>query len=181
MTSHFSLNIKTLSKQTNAMVLSIALVKFTATTIEEKLHIALDLNQQQGRDIETDRFHWWLNEYQNRPNMRPFPQEKFEVRSAIRCLNNFILQHGSIPDLPNVPVNFMWCRGTQFDWAILENLSHEFSTGLIFRHNALRCQRTFCDDYVKHEPVKVREALHDAMYHANQIQQVLKIKNEPLK
>ncbi len=180
MTSHFSLNIKTLSAQTNAMVLSIGIIKFNEEQIIEGEQWFLDTSAQTGRHVETDRLHWWFREHESNSNISAFliANEFHTPRSALKLLNAFIHKHGSIPDTPDTPVNFMWMRGIQFDWAILEDMSHEYQTGLIFQHNALRDQRTFCDEVVKHEPKKNREAICDASYHAQQIQKALKLKGK---
>lgn len=184
MTSHFSLNIKTLSAKTNAMVLSVAICKFDADTddfISTHFNLDLDEQAQRGRSIDTSRLHWWLKQAAL-PDYIPFGDTKYwPVREGLRYLNSFILEHGSIPPDPSTPVNFIWVRGTQFDWAILENLSHEFDVGLPFRHNSIRDQRTFCDDYVEHKPIKTRDAMCDAVYHAKQIQKTLGITGQPLK
>lgn len=183
MTSHFSLNIKTLSKETNAVVLSIALAHFNEETTLNTMHLSLCTEEQSkfGRHIETERLHWWFNEFKFQGDVRPMPREYYPPRDAIRQLNRFIMNNGSIPPNADTAVNFIWMRGIQFDWAILENLSHQFEVGLSFRHNALRDQRTFCDDHVRHEPGKCRSAHYDAMYHAAQIRKTVHKTGQPLK
>lgn len=176
MPSHFSLNIKTLSANINAVVLSAALIRFDENQTYEALHISLTLEEQSqlGRHVDTERLHWWFKQMRT-INVPDFPPARYDPRSAIKQINKFILDYGSIPPNATTPVNFIWMRGTQFDWAILENLSHQIQVGLPFRHNGIRDQRTFCDKHVEHKPMKTRDAMYDALYHACQIQQTLKI------
>ena len=182
MPSHFSLNIKTLSANINAVILSAALVRFDENQTYEKMHISLELEgqSQAGRHIDTERLHWWFQQMRD-PKVPAHPALRYDPKSAIKQINKFILDHGSIPPDAATPVNFIWMRGTQFDWAILENLSHECGVGLPFRHNGIKDQRTFCDDRVTHAPAKTRDALCDATYHAAQIQRTLKITGGELK
>ena len=72
MTSHFSLNIKTLSAATNAMVLSLAICRFDEQNIHEKAYWLADLNSQKGREVDSDRFHWWMHEAHGGPSFKPF-------------------------------------------------------------------------------------------------------------
>lgn len=176
MASHFSLNIKTLSANINAVILSAALVRFDEKQTYEAMHISLTLEEQSqtGRHIDTERLHWWFQQMRSHHTLQA-PKLRYDPKSAIKQINKFILDHGSIPPNPATPVNFIWMRGTQFDWAILENLSHACGVGLPFRHNGIRDQRTFCEEHVKHDPAKARDALYDAIYHAGQIQKTLKI------
>tara|TARA_R110000772_G_scaffold2839_1_gene10325 strand:- start:35647 stop:36198 length:552 start_codon:yes stop_codon:yes gene_type:complete len=183
MTSHFSLNIKTLSSHSNAQVLSLALVHFDEDKILNSMHLQLTLEGQstRKRHVETSRVHWWFNEYAKQDGILPLGGSIVDPGDAIKAINKFIVANGSVPANPETPVNFIWMRGIQFDYAILENLSHDFGVGLSFRHNALRDQRTFCDGHVDHNPIKARCALYDAMYHAFQIRKTLKITDTELK
>lgn len=185
MPTHFSLNIKTLSAATNAMVLSIGICKFDEENILDKGYWALDTSYQKDRHVDTDRLHWWFRQHQSNKDLISFTDivddgidgSFYPPSSALKMLNMFIHKHGSIPEHPEKPANFMWMRGINFDWAILEDMSHQ-GTGLIFQHNALRDQRTFCDEVIQHAPHKNRHALLDAVYHAEQVQAALKLKGK---
>lgn len=182
MTSHFSLNIKTLSAETNAVVLSIALVHFNEKEVLDEIHLGLCTEEQSkaSRHIDTKRLHWWFKEFKNNPIIDDMPTY-YTPRDAVMMLNNFIVENGTRPRDPHIPYNIIWTRGVQFDWAILENLSHEFKVGLPFRHNAIRDQRTFCDGHVQHRPDKFRSALYDANYHAMQVRRTLHATGQTLK
>jgi len=185
MPSHFSLNLKTLCAKQTGAVLSIGIVHFNEEKIIKGMEIGLTIEEQvsAGRTVNTNRLYWWFHElYAHKPPEYPFPRERelCPPRSALRLLNQFILDNGSIPPNPNTPANFIWCRGVNFDWTILENLSHQFDVGLPFRYNAIRDQRQFCDDHVEHMPEKRRNAEFDAIYHALNIQATLKITEQKL-
>lgn len=184
MPSHFSLNLKTLCAKPTGLVLSIGIVAFDENKIIKGEEIGLMVGGQaeRGRTIDTDRLHWWLAEMRNQCTTYPypFPALRYEPRDALLRLNAFILDNGAIPDKPSVPVNFVWCRGVNFDWTILENLSHQFSVGLPFQSNAIKDQRQFCDDHVKHMPDTRRNAEYDAIYHALNIQSTVRITDKKL-
>jgi len=185
MPSHFSLNLKTLCAKQTGIVLSIGIVHFNETQILKGLEIGLTLEEQakRGRSINSERMHKWFHQMQDlQYRDYPFPQQLqlCPPRSAIKLLNNFILDNGTIPSRPDEAANFVWCRGVNFDWAILENLSHQFEVGLPFRYNAIKDQRQFCDDHVEHMPDKRRNAEYDAIYNALNIQSVVKITDKKL-
>jgi len=130
-----SLDIETLSTQTNAVVLSIGMVPFEGYEVykDKSLLFVLDAQDQidRGRHVSMSTLNWW----QEQPHgvWKASTQAGGEIESALDALNYYVISEH---------IQHVWVKGAHFDAAILLNLAEMYGMNLRIGYRDWRDVRT---------------------------------------
>lgn len=132
-----SLDIETLGTGASAVVASIGAVVVTQYGLGDVYYQTLNLQEQldRGRTVTADTIRFWF-EQDAAVRARTFPRETSWVRSALSLLATFIDRAGMPP---------VYCKGPQFDGAILQSLADSFNVECPVHYRAWRDNRTIED------------------------------------
>jgi exodeoxyribonuclease VIII len=119
-------DLETLGVSPDATILSIGAVSFSQEGIHAEFYIEVDLLQ--SRAIDPNTLKWWMQQ-ENPPIHGIVP-----IREALLALYSFYNHHCGGGDV--------WCKGTDFDAAILANAARQFSLVSPWKYNAVRDCRT---------------------------------------
>ncbi len=184
-----SLDIETLSLNTDAVVLTIGAVWFDFEQrtpfnqlLQQGVTVYVDVSAQDLRHRSDSTIKWWDNliekDYRTAHSLehteRTHPYVVFEK-----------LEQMLTEKLPGVNFKSLdwFARGPHFDFAVLINLAEEFETSPPWQYNRIRDTRTFVDavkmvipfsiDWpVKPDACIEHDALHDAAYDALILQDI---------
>lgn len=116
---HYMIDIETLSTGTDAMVLSIALVRFTQDSILDTLLLFPDLSQQNRKDrkIDIDTLTWWMK------NRELLNQTLQHPRKTL----NFCYHQIKYFLIDRDPQTRIWSKSPSFDLQILNHLFQDWT------------------------------------------------------
>ena len=111
---HYMIDIETLGNGPEAMVLSIAAVKFDEEKVINTIELYPDLTEQhsKGQKIDIDTLQWWMKSPQILQNYLEKPR-----KSLVCCYHQlafFLFQKDESTQI--------WAKSPRFDLQILENL-----------------------------------------------------------
>lgn len=162
--THLIVDIETLSTRPSAVVLSLACTAFQFEVpqsfnyyVENGFHVKIEVEPQirAGRKIDQDTVDWWLKQT---PEARLITKKSADDTSPADALDQFRLyienlrKHHGYDDK-----GFVWSRGSNFDFPIIETLHHDFEKKLPFSNWRIRCLKTMFDvmtggDWGQYEP-----------------------------
>ena len=151
----YMLDIETLGTAIDSVVLQIAIVEFNIDDGKvisgKEFHISLNQQKQQGRVTYFDALRFWLKENPSllkelidasTPEFLTIDSVKHEFLNYIKDAN----YNSGLNYNPPISVN-IWCRGSDFDFAIIRNLFGEdfINSNNLIKYNSGRDTRTVID------------------------------------
>ena len=162
------LDIETLSKDHNAVILTLGAVRFNpySNTITSELYMKPDVDEQSemGRHIDESTIEWWATQAADVQNEAFDPSGRIDVEQFLDDLNRFL-----------VGVTNIWSQGPLFDIIILENLYKQMNKPAPWNFWQIRDSRTLFgvhgDPRVKGK-AGLHNALEDCISQAGAVQQI---------
>jgi len=152
------IDIETLATGKDAVVLSIAAVAFDinpytmkgddrpkAQISPEALHIGLSVTEQiqMGRHVSDDTLAWWMQTLGGMDGSAMPDGEALPCADALGKLQDYLRKASDGFELKDTEFDVsVWCRGPQFDWAILEDLSAQYGVKLGVKYSKVFDTRT---------------------------------------
>lgn len=158
---HFSIDIETLGTSIDSVILSIGACSFTLDGyVADFFYEEISVNQE-GRKIDPATVKWWSTQ------TIPCPDKgAFFLFNALDCLTRYLINPNYTP--------IIWCKGTDFDTAILADAYKSFGQNTPWKYNNVRDMRTL----VKVMPwviAPVNPTLHNALSDAqNQAEHIVR-------
>lgn len=167
------IDLETLGVEPDSVVITLGAVKFDPTTNTEPhapLYLRLDIEEQSekyGRTIDDNTLEWWGKQ---KPEIRDeaFGDHKREsMESLTKQLNKWC-----------VGLDYLWCQGPLFDYAILQNLYKNIGKPTPWNYWQIRDSRTLFALMPTDPRKAIQEELHNALadcyYQAKCVQQTFK-------
>lgn len=156
---HIMVDIETLDVCPTAVILSIG-----ACTLDEidTFYQELDTSSQYERTRSQSTIEWWSKQ------SIPMPAGTVPIKDVLYNFKHWISALRAEP--------IIWCKGTDFDVAILANAFNQYSMGIPWKYNHIRDMRTLVKMHpqITHAPnLNPHHALQDALYQARQLRKLL--------
>jgi hypothetical protein len=169
--NHYMIDIETLSTDTNAHVLAIAMVKFTEKEVikHQVLYPDPEIQHNTGRKIDFDTIKFWLKSPDLLKEIMEKPTKSLSFCSA--HLRWFI-------DLTNYEQNIVWAKSPSFDLMIMRSL---FSSPMLpWKFSNERDVRTAYDKLTEKgieltKPERAHDPLSDALAQVANVQKFLNL------
>jgi hypothetical protein len=168
---HYMIDIETLSTDTNAHVLAIAMVKFTEKEVikHQVLYPDPEIQHNTGRKIDFDTLNFWMKQ----PELLKEIMEK-PSQSMLFCLTQvqYFIEDGARD------TNIVWAKSPTFDLMILRSL---FSSPLLpWKFSNERDVRTAYDKLTEKgieltKPERAHDPLSDALAQVANVQKFLNL------
>ena len=158
---HFMIDLETWDTTPSAVILSIGACIIGPNPVSEPtVYLELNPETQSGRTTSQDTMDWWTKQG-NCPCYGTFG-----LHDALGILRDYLTR---MTDRP-----IIWCKGTDFDTAILANAYRQFGEPTPWRYNDVRDFRTikkmFEESMITARPnPNPHNALADAVYQAEQL------------
>lgn len=134
MTTHISLDIETLGTRPGAVILSVALVRFS-----DEASVQVNLNQQDqidlGMSMDPTTVRWWAE--QSREALDAATVNPLPLAIALPYIADWIRWAGPDP--------LIWCHGATFDAPLLDDLYRRAGIPTPWPYWAVRDTRTLYD------------------------------------
>lgn len=169
------IDIETLDTTANAVVLSVAAVRFDRSApgvFGETLHLHIDLdsNIALGRTISESTLLWWF-EQSDAARTAISRAARIPFRDAVLKLSKFIKTGDNV-----------WGNGAAFDNAILSSMFKDANVQRPWRYSNDMCYRTLTKLYPNIPRPEfagvAHDALSDAYFQATYVQQIYRYRNE---
>jgi hypothetical protein len=138
--SNFMLDIETFGTDNDSIILSVGCVKFGTDFVANTSspHLYMELNTKtQDRTVSMDTVRWWTDQVSNtRAKIPGDTPDSMSLPAALEDLSNFIELHST----GTTPV--IWCKGPQFDMAMLEHAYKQCGIDVPWKYNSARDLRT---------------------------------------
>jgi len=157
MTTHATIDIETLGKNPNTVVLTIGGIKFNPHA-DDGLHsefyyrVDADAQIENGRTVEEDTLAWWAKQDKEIQAEALDPEGRTSVETTLKALNKWL-----------VGVDKIWCQGPVFDIGILENLYKEADLHHNWSFWNIRDSRTLFGLMPKDPRKEMNFAAHNAL------------------
>jgi hypothetical protein len=157
MTTHATIDIETLGKNPNTVVLTIGGIKFNPHA-DDGLHsefyyrVDADAQIENGRTVEEDTLAWWAKQDKEIQAEALDPEGRTSVETTLKALNKWL-----------VGVDKIWCQGPVFDIGILENLYKEANLHHNWSFWNIRDSRTLFGLMPKDPRKEMNFAAHNAL------------------
>lgn len=132
---HIMIDVETLSKQSNALILSIGAVQFSLNgELNPIYHSAIEVQSctDVGLHVDTDTIIWWFKQPENLKSILELPCIGLE--EALADLSSRIAQD-----------SYIWGHGSVFDIPILENAYKAVGIKPFWNYKNVRDTRTLFD------------------------------------
>ena len=172
MATHAMIDLETLGTKPDCVILTLGAIKFNPFTNEEPhsdiyQKINIDEQDQLGRTQDDSTIEWWGKQ---KPEIRDeaFGDHKREsMESLTKQLNKWC-----------VGLDYLWCQGPLFDYAILQNLYKNIGKPTPWNYWQIRDSRTLFALMPTDPRKAIQEELHNALadcyYQAKCVQQTFK-------
>lgn len=163
-------DIETLDTERTAVVVSIGACRFNPIDkldpAEDRMALLLDMDAQSavGRTISIGTLSWWMLQTDEARRWNFSKHNRYDVDLALRAFSAFC--RGA---------DQFWCRGTNFDPILLEDLCRQFGAEVPWRFNQLRDVRTLDEldpGHLSYPDVVAHKPLDDCMAQIAQVQAV---------
>jgi hypothetical protein len=169
--NHYMIDIETLSTDTNAHVLAIAMVKFTEKEVlkTQVLYPDPEIQHNTGRKIDFDTLNFWMKQPELLKEIMEKPTKSLSFCSA--HLRWFI-------DIAEKDSNIVWAKSPSFDLMIMRSL---FSSPLLpWKFSNERDVRTAYDKLTEKgieltKPERAHDPLSDALAQVANVQKFLNL------
>ena len=172
MATHGMIDLETLGVEPDSVIITLGAVKFDPTTNAEPhqpLYLRLDIEEQSekyGRTIDDNTLEWWGKQ---KPEIRDEAfgdHERVNMDTLTKQLNKWC-----------VGLDYLWCQGPLFDYAILQNLYKNIGKPTPWNYWQIRDSRTLFQimpsDPRKELKFDAHNALEDCKAQAICVQQSL--------
>lgn len=150
--THIVIDIETLSTKPNAVILSVACVPFVLEEhtyfkdlLNKGIYIKFNASDQikkYKRDVDKKTIDWWKTQPQEVFDAEVKPSKRdVDSITGLTVLNKFV----SSIDGFNTKKSYVWSRGNNFDFPILESLYDDVGIGLPYNTWNIRDIRTAID------------------------------------
>lgn len=134
MTTHIMTDIETLGTRPGAVILSVAMVRFTDEA-HFSLNLAVQEQQALGMEIDTDTLAWWGQ--QDPAAWALATQNPVTLAVGLRYIAEWLAWAGPDP--------LIWCHGATFDAPLLEELYRRDKRTCPWKFWSVRDTRTLYD------------------------------------
>jgi DNA polymerase III epsilon subunit-like protein len=159
---HIMVDIETLDVTPSAVILSIGAVTMPQDGAEQENYYVECNEDQPGRTVSQDTIDWWKKQ-----SSEIYPKGTVYLRHCLLNFRNFIFAQRSDP--------VIWCKGTDFDVAILSHAFKQYDIPIPWKYNAIRDMRTLKKvsvyGFLGQNPV-AHNALEDARHQAKELQAI---------
>jgi len=172
MTTHAMIDLETLSTRPDATIVTLGAIKFNPHTVEEPhtgLYIRFNVDEQSdlGRHVDDGTLEWWSRQKQEIQDEAFGDHDRVNMDSLTKQLNKWC-----------VGVDYLWCQGPLFDYAILQNLYKNIGKPCPWNYWQIRDSRTVFAMMPSDPRKAIQEQLHNALadcyYQAKCLQQTYK-------
>jgi hypothetical protein len=173
---HVMVDIETLGLKPSSTILSIGAVFFDIETGELGEEFYMNIDPEQGRDIDPNTVMWWLTQ-SSRARNRLVDGEKHTLKYALESFKRFLICKGGSEN--PISENQIWANGATFDPVLL---SDAYNNNPPWKFWNVLDQRTmrFLDRgrTEKVEPTVAHDALSDAIAQAKYVSKVWQLLNK---
>lgn len=155
-----SLDIETVSTRPDAVLLTIAVVKFSTKknveelVVEDYTYVKMDCRYQKDRHLCPDTLLWWNK--QDKGTMDEAFSGKLSLKNGMKVIHDFITKYKQ---------EKIWCRGLNFDLTIMENAYHQLGMDVPWKYYNAQELRTL--EYIaSRRGVKKPKRLEDNTHHS---------------
>ena len=157
MTTHATIDIETLGKNPDTVVLTIGGIKFDpykTDGLHSEFYCRVDADAQieNGRSVDEDTLAWWSKQDKDVTAEALDPTGRMSVEHTLKALNKWL-----------VGVDKLWCQGPVFDIGILENLYKEADLHHNWSFWNIRDSRTLFSLMPKDPRKEIDFAAHNAL------------------
>lgn len=181
-TLHISIDIETMSSQSDAAVLSVGMCTFTAEGgIEHRVefHATLDAMQKAGRHINANTVMWWMQQSDEARKLLVSDRARTDIGEFCEKIGNWIEPSGKRTKGRGIG---MWAKGPNFDIAVMRSLFESQGMRFPIHYGREYCVRTALAfakaagwrDILDMRPKVAHGALSDAEHQANQVIAVMR-------
>ena len=173
MATHGMIDLETLGVEPDSVVITLGAMKFDPTTNAEPhapLYLRLDIEEQSEkykRSIDDNTLEWWGKQKKEIREEAFGDHERTSMDSMTKQLNKWC-----------VGLDYLWCQGLLFDYAILQNLYKNIGKPTPWNYWQIRDSRTLFALMPSDPRKAIQEELHNALadcyYQAKCVQQTYK-------
>lgn len=159
---HIMLDLETMSLQSNAAIVAIGAVQFSAVGLGQRFYHAVDLRSsvEHGGHMDPGTVLWWL--HQSNDALKLFDTPTVSLPYALDAFSNWV---NATPG----PA-FIWGYGADFDNVILGNAYRRLGKTAPWSYKNSRCFRTLANSFPEVAPpdkIGIKHnALDDAVFEA---------------
>lgn len=130
------IDLETMGKTGQAAILSIGIAIFNESGIKNKFYHKIDLQSciDVGLKIDASTLIWWLQQSEQARKEFYSEKEGFDIQTSLIYINKFLSEYEDIK---------VWGNGANFDISILENAFNVCGIDVPWKHNNVRCFRTY--------------------------------------
>ena len=166
------IDLETLGVEPYSVILTLGAIKFDPYSDEEphgELYLKLDTEEQEslGREIDDNTLAWWSQQSESVRNEALSEHDRVSVKQFLKEINRFC-----------VGLDYLWCQGPLFDYAMLQNLYRQAGEPCPWNFWQIRDSRTLFAMMPQDPRKQIQEELHNALadsyYQAKCVQQTYK-------
>lgn len=164
------LDIETLGIMPDSVVLTVGAIKFNPYSLHEPydpLYLRLDVDEQLSMDrhVCEDTVAWWGKQDEEVREEALGEGNRVNIESFTKQLNKY-----------STGVSEFWCKGTNFDFVILNNLYQQFKFHIPWKYYLFRDCRTVFNmaPYRIEKHADLHNALADSVAQAVDVQKIYK-------
>lgn len=166
-------DMETLGKEHDALVVSIGLCLFSDTQIIRSTHVRVDLKDQEsiGRRCDSETVIWWLNQEDARKRLAQLDAPIYLISQLHTLLRDWSHDVGNDVDLP------VWACGPDFDFTILRSMFKAYHLDMpwqFYMQRDFRTIRQCINAPFVPEKKNAHDAMADAVWQANYLIQLNK-------
>lgn len=167
------LDIETLGKEPNTVILSLGAIIFdpydSKKPITKTLYLHPDVDEQFaiGRSYDESTIQWWSTQPKEIQEEAFGNNDRVDVETFLNQLNKFM-----------VGAERYWAQGPTFDMVILENLYGQLNRPIPWQFWKIRDSRTFLgsfEPFIKVERLEAHNAIADCIYQAQRVQAAVQL------
>ena len=173
MATHGMIDLETLGVEPDSVIITLGAVKFDPFSNREPdqgLYLRCDIEEQSekyGRSIDDNTLEWWSKQKKEIKDEAFGDHDRVNMDNLTKQLNKWC-----------VGVDYLWCQGPLFDYAILQNLYKNVGKPCPWNYWQIRDSRTVFAMMPSDPRKAIQEQLHNALadcyYQAKCLQQTYK-------
>jgi hypothetical protein len=157
MSTHAMIDLETLGTNPDCVILTLGAVKFNPYTFDEPyspLHIRVDVDGQteMGRTIDENTLAWWATQSDSVREEALSDTDRISLDDFTKQINRYC-----------VGVDYLWCQGPLFDYAILQHLYLQLEKPAPWNYWQIRDSRTLFGLLPTDPRKEIQQELHNAL------------------
>lgn len=157
MATHAMIDLETLGTNPDCVILTLGSVKFDPFTLHEPhtplyLRVDVDAQTEMGRSVDDSTLAWWNRQEEHIREEAFSDRDRVSLEDFTRQINRYC-----------VGVDFLWCQGPLFDYAILQNLYLQMGKPCPWNFWQIRDSRTLFGLMPSDPRKDIQEELHNAL------------------